>query len=157
MIIGMFFSAAGSKPVAFIATEDIGVFAGQALLKPDDSRFKNTKIDLAAGSYDINDVSRAIEKAQGHTPWLARYTPTAIRNLLPHDFKEMMKCKSDSVGLEYDADLQSLTTLDTLPTMSTRSGKFTLISCRLRIGSGRMLRNRDTVDGEVQRRLYSCI
>ena len=98
MIIGMFFSAAGSKPVAFIATEDIGVFAGQALLKPDDSRFKNTKIDLAAGSYDINDVSRAIEKAQGHTPWLARYTPTAIRNLLPHDFKEMMKCESGSVA-----------------------------------------------------------
>jgi hypothetical protein len=94
MIIGMFFAAAGSKPVAFIATEDIGVFASQALLKPDDSRFKNKTIDLTAGSYDINDVSRAIEKAQGYTPWLARYTPTAIRNLLPHDFKMMMKCKS---------------------------------------------------------------
>jgi len=93
MMIGMFFAMAGSKPVAFIATEDIGVFASQALLKPDDSRFKNKTIDLSAGSYDINDVSRAIEKAQGHTPWLARYTPTAIRNLLPHDFKEMMKCK----------------------------------------------------------------
>jgi hypothetical protein len=93
MIIGMFFAAAGSKPVAFIATEDIGVFASQALLKPEDSRFQNKTIDLTAGSYDINDVSRAIEKAQGYTPWLARYTPTAIRNLLPHDFKEMMKCK----------------------------------------------------------------
>jgi hypothetical protein len=94
MIIGMFFAAAGSKPVAFIATEDIGVFASQALLKPDDSRFNNKTIDLTAGSYDINDVSRAIEKAQGYTPWLARYTPTAIRNLLPHDFRMMMKCKS---------------------------------------------------------------
>jgi len=94
MIIGMFFAAAGSKPVAFIATEDIGVFAGKALLQPEDPRFSNKTIDLAAGSYDIDGVSRAIEKSQGHTPWLARYTPTAIRNLLPHDFKEMMKCKS---------------------------------------------------------------
>jgi hypothetical protein len=104
MIVGMFFSAAGGKSVAFIATEDIGVFAGKALLKPDDPAFKNTKIDLAAGSYDINDVSRAVEKAQGHTPWFARYTPTAIRNLLPHDFKEMMKCRSGPLSFVRCAD-----------------------------------------------------
>jgi hypothetical protein len=94
MVIGMFFAAAGFKPVAFIATEDIGVFAAKALLSPDDKRFNKTTIDLAAGAYDLDGVSRAIEKSQGHTPWLARYTPTFIRNILPHDFKEMMKCKS---------------------------------------------------------------
>jgi hypothetical protein len=93
MVICMFFAAAGSKPVDFIATEDIGAFASQALLKPDDSRFKNKVIDLSAGSYDLNSVSRAIEKAQGYTPWLARYTPGFIRNILPHDFKAMFTCE----------------------------------------------------------------
>jgi hypothetical protein len=93
LLVGMFFAAAGNKAVGFIATEDIGVFAGKALLKPEDAEFKNTTIDLSAGAYDLNGVSRAIEKAQGYTPWLARYTPTFVRNLLPHDFKEMMKCK----------------------------------------------------------------
>jgi hypothetical protein len=108
MIIGIFFAAAGGKPVAFIATEDIGVFASQALLNPDDSRFKNKTIDLTAGTYDINDVSRAIEKAQGHTPWLARYTPTAIRNLFPHDFKAMMTCK---LAFSYPVNLANVFSL----------------------------------------------
>lgn len=97
MVVGMFFSMAGSKPVAFISTSDIGYFAAQALLNPTDSRYANRKIDLAAGAYDINDVSRAIEKSQGYTPWFARYAPKAVRNLLPHDFKEMMKCESGRV------------------------------------------------------------
>lgn len=105
MIIGMFFAMAGFKPVAFIATEDIGVFAAKALLAPEDKRFNKTTIDLSAGTYDLDGVSRAIEKSQGHTPWLARYTPTAIRNLLPHDFKEMMKCEPTNVQVVgIDAD-----------------------------------------------------
>lgn len=101
MVVGMFFAAAGSKPVAFIATEDIGVFAAKALLSPDDQRFSKKTIDLAAGAYDLNDVSKAIEKSQGYEPWLARYTPTFIRNVLPHDFKEMMKCESETTGQRF--------------------------------------------------------
>lgn len=95
----MLFNMAGGKPIAFIATRDIGFFAAQALLHPTDQRYANRKIDLAAGEYVLDDVSRAIERAQGYTPWLARYAPKVLRNLLPHDFREMMKCEFGSSSL----------------------------------------------------------
>ena len=97
MIIGTFFALAGGVPVAFISTTDIGVFAAKALLDPKDSKFANKKIDLSAVDYDLDGVSKAIEKAQGHTPWLARYTPKLLRSIIPHDFREMMICESPTV------------------------------------------------------------
>lgn len=97
MIIGVFFAIAGGVPVSFISTTDIGVFAAKALLDLQDSKFKNKKIDLAAGDYDLDGVSRAIEKSQGYAPWLARYTPKMLRSVIPHDFREMMICKSPSL------------------------------------------------------------
>jgi uncharacterized protein YbjT (DUF2867 family) len=96
MAIGAFFSLAGSKPVQFIAVEDIGVIAGKALLNPEAPEFHNKTIPLGAGEYGLGDVERAIEKAQGHRPWVARYFPKIMRRVIPHDFAEMMKCKSTS-------------------------------------------------------------
>lgn len=90
MVVGMFFAMTGGKPVAFVATSDIGVFAGKALADPTDDHFANKRIDLSAGVYGIDDVSRAVEKTQGYTPWFARYTPRLIRSLLPYDFRQMM-------------------------------------------------------------------
>jgi hypothetical protein len=93
MVIGIFFAIAGGVKVAFISTTDIGIFAAKALLDPKDPKFANTKLDLSEGEYDLNGVSKAIEKAQGHIPWFARYTPKLLRNIIPHDFREMMICK----------------------------------------------------------------
>lgn len=93
MAVGAFFALAGGAPVAFISTTDIGVFAAKALLDPKDSRFANTKIDLSVGEYNLDGVSKAIENAQGYTPWLARYTPKLLRSIIPYDFRQMMICK----------------------------------------------------------------
>lgn len=96
MVVGMFFAMTGGKPVAFIATSDIGVFAAKALADPTDQHFANKRIDLASGVYGLDDVSRAVEKTQGYTPWFARYTPRFIRGILPYDFRQMMICTSTS-------------------------------------------------------------
>ena len=88
------FAAASWKKIAFIACEDIGVFAAKALQNSTDDRFKNKTIDLSAGEYGIEDVSDAIHKSQGYVPWLAWYAPTLIRKIMPYDFKQMFTCES---------------------------------------------------------------
>ncbi|KAI9636563.1 uncharacterized protein MKK02DRAFT_26925 [Dioszegia hungarica] len=87
--IGAFFAFTKGRPCAFIAVEDIGVFAGKALLSPEDPAFKNQIIDLAEGDYDLESTRRSIQKAQGYSPWLASYIPGFTRSILPHDFKMM--------------------------------------------------------------------
>ncbi|WWD21540.1 hypothetical protein CI109_106026 [Kwoniella shandongensis] len=88
--VGVFYSFAGHKPVQLIATEDIGVFAGKALLDPHDPKFLNKTIELSAGTYSLADVEAGFAKVQGAAPWVARYTPKVLRNLIPFDFRQMM-------------------------------------------------------------------
>ncbi|WRT70446.1 uncharacterized protein IL334_007444 [Kwoniella shivajii] len=90
MLVGAFYAALGWGKCQLIAVEDIGVFAGKALLNTKDDTYRNKTIDLAAGNYAFEDIRHAILKSQGYTPWLASLLPTFIRNLLPHDFREMM-------------------------------------------------------------------
>jgi len=92
------FAAASWKKIAFIACEDIGVFAAKALLDPSDKRFHNQTIDLSAGEYGIEDVSEAIRKSQGYVPWLAWYAPSFIRRIMPYDFKQMFTCESRRIS-----------------------------------------------------------
>jgi hypothetical protein len=93
MMVGFMFAAASWNKIAFIACEDIGVFAAKAMLNASDERFHNKNIDLSSGEYSIEDVSDAIHKSQGYVPWLAWYMPSGIRSILPHDFKMMFKCE----------------------------------------------------------------
>ncbi|ODN98216.1 hypothetical protein I350_07862 [Cryptococcus amylolentus CBS 6273] len=88
-VIGFFFSCVGLKKVDLISTSDIGVFAGKALLDPEGPHFRNRILQLSAGTYGLDDFTRAIEKVQGHTPWFARYMTRWARSALPFDFKQM--------------------------------------------------------------------
>jgi hypothetical protein len=91
--VGAFFAFTQGRPCAFIAVEDIGVFAGKALLSPEDPTFKNQIINLSEGEYDLESTRRSIQKAQGYSPWLASYIPGFTRSILPHDFKMMFTCE----------------------------------------------------------------
>jgi uncharacterized protein YdaL len=93
MTIGAFFSLAGSKPVQFIAVEDIGIIGAKALLDPTSETFHNKTIALGVGEYSLGEVEEAIYKAQGSRPWVARWFPKVVRSVIPHDFAEMMKCE----------------------------------------------------------------
>ncbi|WVW85909.1 hypothetical protein I302_107947 [Kwoniella bestiolae CBS 10118] len=90
MVVGMFFASLAWKKCQLIATEDIGVFAGKALINPESEHFKNKTIELSGGNYGLEDVRQAIFKTQGYQPWFASLTPTPIRAILPYDFKQMM-------------------------------------------------------------------
>ncbi|KAK6909650.1 hypothetical protein I203_103671 [Kwoniella mangroviensis CBS 8507] len=96
MVVGMFYASLRWKKCQLIATEDIGVFAGKALLNPESDKFKNKVIELSGGNYDLEDVRQAIFKTQGYQPWLASYTPTPIRAILPYDFRQMMYYLEDT-------------------------------------------------------------
>ena len=93
MIGGLFFSALGWNKCHLIASEDIGVFAGKALLDPTDPVFNNKTIDLSAGKYNLDDYAAAIRATQNHDPWFARYLTRGIRSILPYDFRQMMICE----------------------------------------------------------------
>ncbi|WVQ77624.1 hypothetical protein IAR50_007312 [Cryptococcus sp. DSM 104548] len=89
LVIGLFYSLFGLKKVDLISTSDIGIFAGKALLDPEGPHFRNRILQLSAGSYDLDDFTKAIQKVQGHTPWFARYATRWVRNVLPYDFRQM--------------------------------------------------------------------
>lgn len=92
--IGIFYAAAGHKPVHLISVKDIGIIAAKALSHPDDPAFRNTTIDLSAGAYGLEDVRKGYQAAQGGgAPWFASWVPTGVRRLFPHDFREMMICE----------------------------------------------------------------
>ncbi|TYJ52564.1 hypothetical protein B9479_006814 [Cryptococcus floricola] len=95
-VTGLFFSSFGLQKVDLISTSDIGVFAGKALLDPEGPHFRNRILQLSAGTYGLDDFTRAIEKVQGHTPWFARYGTRWVRSAMPFDFKQMFTFFDDT-------------------------------------------------------------
>lgn len=78
--------------------KDIGVFASRALISPEDPILENQVINLAEGDYDLESTPRSIQDAQGYNPWLAKYTPTVSRRLLPHDLRMLFTCELSALA-----------------------------------------------------------
>lgn len=55
-----------SKPVAFIATSDIGFFAGQAFLQPENPEYKNKAISLAGDELTFEQMSQVFRERLGY-------------------------------------------------------------------------------------------
>lgn len=55
-----------SKPVAFIATSDIGFFAGRAFLQPESAEYKNKAISLAGDELTFEQMSQVFRERLGY-------------------------------------------------------------------------------------------
>ena len=55
-----------SKPLAYIATTDIGFFAGQAFLQPESSDYKNKAISLAGDELTFEQLSEVFKEKMGY-------------------------------------------------------------------------------------------
>ena len=55
-----------SKPLAFIATSDIGFFAGQAFLQPESPEYKNKAISLAGDELTFGQLSQVFRERLGY-------------------------------------------------------------------------------------------
>ena len=55
-----------SKPLAFVATSDIGFFAGQAFLQPDSPEYKNKAISLAGDELTFGQLSQVFKESLGY-------------------------------------------------------------------------------------------
>ena len=55
-----------SKPLAFIATSDIGYFAGQAFLQPENSDYKNKAISLAGDELTFEQLKQVFKEKIGY-------------------------------------------------------------------------------------------
>lgn len=55
-----------SKPLAFIATSDIGFFAGQAFLQPESPEYKNKAICLAGDELTFGQLSQVFKEKKGY-------------------------------------------------------------------------------------------
>ena len=55
-----------SKPVAFIATSDIGFFGGQAFLQPESPEYKNKAISLAGDKLTFGQLSQVFRERLGY-------------------------------------------------------------------------------------------
>jgi len=58
--------SAGHK-VQLVSTTDIGYFAAQAFIHPDDERYRNVAIDLASDELTFGEVSEVFEKVVGRS------------------------------------------------------------------------------------------
>lgn len=55
-----------SKPLAYVATSDIGFFAGQAFLQPNSPEYKNKAISLAGDELTFGQVSQVFRETLGY-------------------------------------------------------------------------------------------
>ena len=55
-----------SKPIAFIATSDIGFFAGQAFLQLENADYKNKAISLAGDELTFGQLSKVFKERMGY-------------------------------------------------------------------------------------------
>ena len=55
-----------SKPLAFIATSDIGFFAGQAFLQPESPEYKNKAISLAGDELTFGQMKQVFKERLGY-------------------------------------------------------------------------------------------
>ena len=55
-----------SKPLAYIATSDIGFFAGQAFLQPESPEYKNKAISLAGDELTFGQLSQVFRERMGY-------------------------------------------------------------------------------------------
>lgn len=55
-----------SKPLAFIATSDIGFFAGQAFLQPENAEYKNKAISLAGDELTFGQMKQVFKEKMGY-------------------------------------------------------------------------------------------
>lgn len=56
-----------NKPLAFVATSDIGFFAAQSFLQPDSSDYKNKAISLAGDNLTFDQVNEVFKKTLGYS------------------------------------------------------------------------------------------
>ncbi|CAF9935657.1 MAG: hypothetical protein ALECFALPRED_006510 [Alectoria fallacina] len=79
-------SAKPSKPVAFIATSDIGFFAGQAFLQPENPDYRNKAISLAGDELTFGQMSQVFRERLGYEipttfEFLARFIKWMVSEL----------------------------------------------------------------------------
>ena len=55
-----------SKPLAFVATSDIGIFVGQAFLQPESPEYKNKAIGLAGDELTFGQLSQVFKERFGY-------------------------------------------------------------------------------------------
>lgn len=85
-----FNSLIGPKhPLQWIAVEDIGKVAAQALLAP--NAYAGQIIDLAAEDLTLSQLTDSFKKATGTKPWMFRLPHFLVMAILPYDFKQMVK------------------------------------------------------------------
>ena len=75
-----------SKPLAFIATSDIGFFAGQAFLQPENLEYKNQAISLAGDELTFGQLSQVFRERLGYEipttfEFLARFIKWMVSEL----------------------------------------------------------------------------
>lgn len=75
-----------SKPIAFVATSDIGFFAGQALLQPEHPNYKNKAISLAGDDLTFDQVNEVFKENLGYPipttfEFLARFIKWMVAEL----------------------------------------------------------------------------
>lgn len=69
-----------SKPLPFIATSDIGFFAGQAFLQPENPEYKNQAISLAGDELTFGQMKQVFKEKMGYEiPTTFDFVATFIR------------------------------------------------------------------------------
>ncbi|KAL2044180.1 hypothetical protein N7G274_002885 [Stereocaulon virgatum] len=66
MFATMFKVSLGSRPICFIATSDIGFFAGQAFMQPDSPDYKNQAISLAGDEITFEQINQNFKDKLGY-------------------------------------------------------------------------------------------
>ncbi len=75
-----------SKPLALVATSDIGYFAGQAFLQPESPEYKNKAISLAGDELTFGQVSQVFKERLGYEipttfEFLARFIKWMVKEM----------------------------------------------------------------------------
>ena len=90
-----------SKPLAFIATSDIGFFAAQALLRPESPDYRNQAISLAGDDLTFQQINANFQEKVGYpVPTTFEFLAHFIKWMVS-DFRTMLKWM-DEEGYEVD-------------------------------------------------------